>query len=226
MEIIDITGKIADGMWNYKAPFPRFKRQSVGNIPWVSQKVYSDVFEGMHSQTGTYLETPAHFFGYERSYSIADIPLDKLVDIPCTLMKLDMTAGTNGKEKKVIGLADLERMDTAESIFPGGAILISTGWSEHWFEEKFTEESPYFTYEAMMWLIAKKPFLLGSDFPCWDSAQNPQGFFGEFYSADILMLGPCDRLSDIKEKTGWLTALPLNIQGACASSCRAFLKTN
>lgn len=58
--VIDITGPIQEGMWNYEPPFPVFHRSPLPQVPWVDAPVYCDIFEGIHSQTGTYLETPAH----------------------------------------------------------------------------------------------------------------------------------------------------------------------
>lgn len=232
MEVIDITGKIADGMWNYSEPFPRFKLKSITGIPWLSHKIYSDIFEGMHSQTGTYLETPAHYFGCRESYCIADIPVEKLLDIPCSIINISRVAQAgqvqgdikDNEDMKIIDEETLTEASKDCDILPGEAILVSTGWSRHWMEDCFTGESPYFTYEAMRWLISKKPFLLGSDFPCWDSSRNPQGFFKEFFSANILMLAPCDNLWQIREKKVLLTVLPLNIPNTSASPCRAVVK--
>lgn len=210
-------------MWNYQAPFPRFKLKPMADIPWLANKVYSDVFAGMHSQTGTYLETPAHYWGCEKSYSVADIPLEKIVDVPCTILRPELSENEQAA-KRAIGVGQLVAAAADREIEPGDAILVSTGWSRNWNETWFTDASPYFTYEAMMWLISRKPGLLGGDFPCWDSPDQPQGFFDAFFSANILMLAPCDKLWEVKEATAHLTVLPLNIPGTSASPCRAFIR--
>jgi kynurenine formamidase len=107
------------------------------------------------------------------------------------------------------------------SIAENCAILVGTGWGKHWSENFYLDKSPYFTYEAMKWLISKKPVLLGTDFPRWENLKKPEGFFNEFYSADILMLAPCVNLEKITKTKVKLTALPLRIPGTSSIPCRA-----
>ena len=61
MKVYDLTGPIQDGMWGYEPPFPAFHLKPLPQPEWVATRVYCEIFEGIHSQTGTYLETPAHF---------------------------------------------------------------------------------------------------------------------------------------------------------------------
>ena len=69
-KIIDVTGLIDKGMWNYDPPFPEINIVPLPPIPWLGGKtVGAEIFEGLHSQTGTYLETPAHHFGNSGSFS-------------------------------------------------------------------------------------------------------------------------------------------------------------
>ena len=85
MKVTDITGPIQEGMWNYEAPFPKFGMKPLDKVPWLENDVYCEVFEGLHSQTGTYFETPAHYFGNDKSYLVADIAVEKLYQIPCLI---------------------------------------------------------------------------------------------------------------------------------------------
>jgi kynurenine formamidase len=75
----------------------------------------------------------------------------------------------------------------------------------------------------MKWLIGKKPFLLGSDFPRWDHLTKSERFFPEFFAADILMLAPCVNLEAVRKPDVRLTALPLHIPGTSAVPCRAIV---
>ena len=63
MNVTDITGPVKEGMWKYDPPFPTFHMRPLGEVPWAGGGVSCEVFEGLHSQSGTYLETPAHFYG-------------------------------------------------------------------------------------------------------------------------------------------------------------------
>ena len=73
----------------------------------------------------------------------------------------------------------------------------------------------------MEYLVEKKPFLLGTDFPRWESFENPQNLFPLFYAGNILMLAPLVNLENIPSARVKLTALPLNIPGTSCIPCRA-----
>ena len=90
MKVTDLTGDIYDGMWNYEPPFPSFQLKPLPEVPWVKQKVYCEIFEGLHSQTGTYLETPAHFFGNENCYLLNEVPTQKLYQMPCRVLMVTL----------------------------------------------------------------------------------------------------------------------------------------
>jgi kynurenine formamidase len=109
----------------------------------------------------------------------------------------------------------------AENIQPGDAILVGTGWGKYWMDPCYLDASPYFTYDAMKYLMEKKPFLLGTDFPRWESFENPQNLFPLFYESDVLMLAPLVNLETIPANRAKLTALPLNIPGTSCIPCRA-----
>ena len=85
--MIDITGVIYDGMWDYEPPFPNINIKPLPEVPWVENKVYCEIFDGLHSQTGTYLETPAHFLG-DKSYPLIDVSIERIHDVDAVVLKL------------------------------------------------------------------------------------------------------------------------------------------
>ena len=101
MKIYDITGRIAKGIWSYGPPFPDFEMRPLPQPEWVENRVWCDIFDGMNSQTGTYLETPAHVLGPEASYNLEDVDVARLVDIPAVLLELDPGMHVPGKRAKV-----------------------------------------------------------------------------------------------------------------------------
>lgn len=223
MKAYDVTGSIREGMWGYEPPFPAFRMRPLGSVPWAGCDVYCEVFEGMHSQTGTYLETPAHYYGNGRAPLVADIPVERLTGAPCTLLMVDPASLSGGEGRPGITPERLEGCPGARAIRPGEAVLVGTGWGRRWTEPDYLSRSPFFTLEAMRWLLAKKPFLLGSDFPRWENPEEPQGIFPEFYASGALMLAPCAGLEAVPGFRFALTALPLNIPGTSCAPCRAVL---
>jgi kynurenine formamidase len=222
MNIIDITGSIENGMWNYEYPFPGFNLKKLPKVEWLKDDIFCEIFEGIHSQTGTYIETPAHFFGNDKCYLINDVPLEKLIGINCSILNINKPYDFSART--AITVEDLENCPGSSCIKENDAIIIGTGWGIHWLEPHYLSGSPYFTYDAMMWLISKKPYLLGSDFPRWENLENMQGFFPEFYKSNILMLAPCINIEKINAEKVKLTALPINIKGTSCVPCRAFVQ--
>jgi len=227
-KITDITGEIRDGMWNYEYPFPQYKIKPLPEVPWVTTKVYCEIFEGLHSQTGTYLETPAHFYGPEVSYNLTEVPVDKLTDIPCTVIMIEGIEPSQDKNKRMpIDAKMLENALNGRSIPEGGAIAIGCGWGKYWFDDIYLSASPYFTLDAMEWIVSKKPFLLASDIPRWENLESPGGIFPVFYKADILMLAPVVSLEEVEYegRDVTLTALPLKASNTSCTPCRAIIKS-
>jgi YesN/AraC family two-component response regulator len=158
MRVIDITGQIYEGMWNYEEPFPKFEMEPLGEVEWAKTEVFCEIFKGMHSQTGTYLETPAHFYGNENCYLVSDIPIEKLVNIPCYVINLNekdfnvsfSPLEINYPKRKFIDVNMIKAAcNNGKDIAEKSAILIGTGWGKYWREDFYLDKSPYFTYEAI-----------------------------------------------------------------------------
>ncbi len=223
MKIYDITGRIAKGIWSYGPPFPDFEMRPLPQPEWVENRVWCDIFDGMNSQTGTYLETPAHVLGPEASYNLEDVDVARLVDIPAVLLELDPNMHVPGKRAKVT--ADmLETALAGRKIDRSAALILSCGWGKRWFDADYLDGSPFISREAMEWIVEKRPFLLGADMPRWENLDRPEGIFPMFYAADILMLAPLVIPEGIGGKPLTLTALPLRVAGTCCAPCRAILK--
>ncbi len=219
--IIDITGPIHDGMWSYGDPFPPYRLERIPTPAWLSYPIYSESFTGMCSQTGTYLETPAHLLGYDASYPLSLVPVDSLIDVPACVIQVNPDSLPLIGGRRAITRAALTENRERLPLSSCRAILVSTGWGKAWKQEDFVTGSPFFAADAMEWLIGLKPFILGADSPRWESLEHPQGFFPAFFGANILMLAPCAQLEQIRHALVSLTVLPLKIEDTCCTPCRA-----
>ena len=224
MKIIDITGSIYTGMWNLEPPFPEFKLVEMQQPEWVSTKVYTEIFNGMCGQTGTYLETPAHLLGYKESYPLIDVDISNFIDLKTYVVQLNLEELPEVDGRRVITKEAMVSKFNDSKYKDCRAILISTGWGNYWREKNFISSSPFMKYEAMQYIIGKKPFLLGADSPRWENLEHPEGFFPEFFNANILLLGPCINLDKITREIVLLTVLPIKIENACCCPCRAIVK--
>jgi len=223
-KVIDITGTINKGMWNYDPPFPEFNIKPLPPIPWLDDKtVGCEIFEGLHSQSGTYLETPAHSYGNGNSYALIDVPVEKLIDMPCVVLNVGMWDIDEATGRRGITVEDLERCFNAKDIREGDAILLGTGWGRYWFHPQNLTYAPYITYDAMMWLLEKKPCLIGADTARWDHLEKPQNHFDAFYAAGILMGGPFVDLELCTAARCKLTILPPKFPITSCAPCRAVI---
>ena len=129
---IDITGTINNGMWNYDEPFPQINIKPLPPISWLGGKtVGCEIFEGFHSQTGTYLETPAHSYGNGNSYALIDVKPEQMMDIPCVVLNVGMWDMDPELGRRGITVEDLEGCFNAKDIQEGDAILIGTGYGRY-----------------------------------------------------------------------------------------------
>ena len=222
--IIDVTGIINKGMWNYDEPFPSIEIKPLPPIDWLGGKIVgAEIFEGLHSQTGTYLETPAHQYGNGNSYALIEVPVEKLVNVPCVVLQLGLWDMDPSIGRRGITENDLRKCPNAALIEEGDAILVSTGWGRYWFHPENLKYAPYFTKGAMDWMISKKPFIIGGDTARWDCLENPQGFFEDFYAANILMAGPFVDLEKCTAGRSRLTILPIKVPITSCAPSRAII---
>lgn len=221
-KVIDITGTIYEGMWNLEAPFPDFKMEPFPPVPWAQGDVYLESFQ-MQSQTGTYLETPGHFLGYENTFLIHEVDVKELTNRRCVVLNVGEINPDNCDERKPVTLEHILNTPNADQIREGDAILLCTHWGKMWENKDFVKNSPYLAKDALQWLIDKKPFLIGGDFPRWELVDKPQGVFEIFKDTGILLMGPSVNLEQVTKPVVKLTVLPLRIIGTCCAPCRAVI---
>ncbi len=224
MKVIDISGPIYEGMWNYPKPLARllkdFKLSSV-RFEHGGAKYSVDVFKNMKAQTGTYIESPGRYLG-ENPYTVDEIPIEKLLlmDTSVLFIPYEELGIQNGK--RFVSFRDLENAEK-EPIPEGSAILVGTGYGRCWDRTDFFTRSWFFKLDAMEYLIEKKPFLLGTDSAEWENPHNPEGIFPVFFPANILILASCINLERIERFNVKLTVLPLKVTGSYICPVRAIV---
>jgi arylformamidase len=220
MKVIDISGPIYTGMWSYADYYPDFKLSAV-EFEFGGDKYSVDVFEGMHAQTGTYIESPGIFTGGGKKRGLNDlVPPDKLFNIDACVLKIPHESLSIKDGRPFISLGDIKKVEE-EKIPEGAAILVGTGYGKNWEKPDYIQRSWFFKKDALYYLIDKKPFLIGGDSPVWENEKNPEGAFERFYKAGILLLAPCVNLEKVSSFRVKLTALPLKILKAGVCPVRA-----
>ena len=169
----------------------------------------------MPMQTGTYIETAGHV--YPDQITTAQLPLERTILLPSFCLQMQSSAGS--EITKAMILNALTRIGSPS--LAGKGLVISTGWSKHWFEPDYLSDCPIFSADVMDFMVESKVSLLGSDMPCWDSPTHPTGHLLNFFKSDALMLAPLYDTDRLGEGSGQLIAIPLAIENTSASPVRA-----
>ena len=211
---VDITGPVRPGMWHY--PFPYFapEMSQIDQPTWLENAVYSEAIS-MPLQTGTYIETAAHVFP-ERE-RINEVALERTVLVRAIAVQVD--GGRNG----CISRRHLEPAvrNIADPPYVGMALVVGTGWSDMWDSELYVSDGPFFSEDAIEFVMESNFGILGGDFPRYDNPQAPTGHLQRLFGTETLLLAPLYNLRTVGNSTGLLIAAPLKIDGASATPVRA-----
>lgn len=223
MKLTDISGPIFNGMWTYGDPFPSFRSVEIKEPDWVEGfHPKSQVFEGFSMLTGTYIDGPPHAYGIEKTYSMHEVPLEKIFDVDAYILKFDLNKLGKEGNRPYITTNDIKKAER-EEIPEGSIILLGAGWGQNWSRPDFMKNAWFLKKEAVEYLVTKKPFVLGGDTPYFDNIDNEQGNWDLIYGNDIVILAPCVNLEKISKFRVKIFIAPLNILNTTGLPVRAII---
>jgi kynurenine formamidase len=101
--------------------------------------------------TGTYLDSPFH--RYPTGVDLAGLPLSSVADLPIVVARL------TGSTERAVDVAALAALPVA-----GCAVLLHTGWDQHWGTPAYGGgAAPFLTGAAAQWLVDSGAALVGID---------------------------------------------------------------
>jgi kynurenine formamidase len=133
-----------------------------------SRKNYADGTEfqigriDMVSNTGTYIDCPFHRFAAGRDLSETD--LERFVDLQGVVVRVPW------RERLEITPRDSVRVDVRDK-----AVLVETGWSEHWNKNTYFDNHPFLTAEAATFLRNAGALLVGINSHNIDDTRTKNG---------------------------------------------------
>jgi kynurenine formamidase len=102
------------------------------------------------ANTGTYLDAPFHRYPDGPDLSMLD--LTRLADVSGVLIEASTAAAGLGPDL------------FAGRCLTDRAVLIRTGWDQHWGSTRYeAAEHPYLTAAAVAWLVSQRPAVVGID---------------------------------------------------------------
>ena len=108
----------------------------------------------LSSNTGTYLDTPAH--RYRDGDDLAAVPIERLVDLDGVVVRV--ADGLTGDRPPAVDALAFAPFDVA-----GRAVLVETGHARHWGTDAYAHDHPYLTPAAADWLVEHGAALVGID---------------------------------------------------------------
>jgi len=157
-EVVDLTHAVTEGMVTY----PGIPAPTLGSHLGFDEAaaVYAPGTEftigmiTMSTNTGTYLDTPAH--RYRDGADLAAFPLERMVDLDGLVVRV--AGGLGGGGRPQVDVLALAAHDVA-----GKAVLVETGHDRHWGTDAYAADHPHLTAAAAGWLIDQGAALVGID---------------------------------------------------------------
>jgi len=153
-EIIDLSHVIEEGMVTYKGlPPPHicdFWEREASAANYDDGSTFQIGRIDMVANTGTYLDSPFH--RYADRADLSELELPSLADVPGIVVRRPWENSLALKPEH------LAAFDVA-----GKAVLIHTGWDQHWRTDAYFGEHPYVTAQAADWLAEHGAVIVGID---------------------------------------------------------------
>ncbi|MGQ0775780.1 MAG: cyclase family protein [Pseudonocardiales bacterium] len=162
----------------------------------------------MVTNTGTYVDAPYHF--HAEGADVAELPLERLVDVPLVVIR---SAG-----RTAIGP---EVLDDPGALW-GNAVLVHTGWSQHWGTPAYLSGSPYLTRGFAEAMVEANVAVLGFDALNVDNVEDlTRPVHHTVLGNGIPLIEHLTNLDRLPDQGARLTALPAPVHGLGSFPVRA-----
>ncbi len=153
-KLIDLSHTVEHGMITYKGlPAPLicdYLSREASRAAYAPGTEFHIGKIEMVANTGTYLDAPFHRFAGAKDLS--ELPLTSLADLEGLVIRVDPAQG------RAIDTPVFQNQALA-----GKAVLVQTGWSEHWRTDQYFEGHPFLTEAAAQYLRDSGATLVGID---------------------------------------------------------------
>jgi kynurenine formamidase len=164
----------------------------------------------MVANTGTYLDSPFH--RYADGKDLAALALESLAELPGIVVRRPHGQAI------VTDAPDLDGLDVH-----GRAVLIDTGWDEHWRTDAYAIDHPFLTEAAAQWLVEHGAALVGIDsYNIDDTRVRARPVHTRLLAAEIPICEHMRGLEQLPDSGFRFSAVPPKIAGMGTFPVRAF----
>jgi kynurenine formamidase len=215
MSLIDLSHLIEDGMTTYPGiPAPHvcdFLSREGSRGRYAPDTTFQIGRIDLVANTGTYLDSPFHRFADGRD--ISQLTLDELADLPAVVLH----AEGGGRAIELPALKALQ--------VRGRAVLVHTGWAQHWRTELYGRGHPFLTAAAATWLKDQGARLVGIDsLNIDDTADGERPVHTTLLAAGIPIVEHLRGLEQLPPENFTFSAVPPAVRGMGSFPVRAFAR--
>ena len=164
------------------------------------------------ANTGTYLDSPFHRF--EDGRDLSQLPLAQLADLEALLVRV---TGSGSRAIDVSALAPFE--------VRGRAVLVHTGWAQHWRTERYGRGHPFLTVAAAAYLKDQGARLVGIDsLNIDDTEDGERPVHTTLLGAGIPIVEHLRGLEQLPASGFTFSAVPPAVRGMGSFPVRAFAR--
>lgn len=207
MIIVDLTHTIHPGM----PVFPGTEEPVLQNANTFEKDGFRETSIKMSSHTGTHIDAPAHMLASGPYLNNMDI--DHFIGTAAILDFSD-------KNVEIIDTDDLKPY--TEKIKNAEFIILKTGWSRYWGEQKYYEGFPSLSEAAAKWLTSLNLKGIGIDAISIDSMSSSTFSIHKILmKSNIIIIENLTNLDAISSEPFILSILPIKYTDADGSPVRA-----
>lgn len=213
--LIDLSHEIEHGMVTYQGlPAPSIS-------DWLSREASSARYApgttfqigkiDLLANTGTYIDAPFH--RYDRGRDVAGYRLESVADLPAVVVR--------ATERKGRAL-DVTRFKDRD--VKGRAVLVHTGWDEHWRTDTYSAgQHPFLTRDAAEYLADASAALVGIDsLNIDDDKDGARPAHTVLLGAGVAIVEHMTNLAALPEAGFRFFAVPPKVKGMGSFPVRAF----
>lgn len=165
----------------------------------------------MVANTGTYLDSPFHRFAHGKD--LAGLTLEQLAELPGLIVRRPHRSHGLAVDAEAFAGLDVR----------GKAVLIETGWDEHWRNDAYFENHPFLTPAAAEALVKGGAALVGIDtYNIDDTRTRSRPIHTALLGADIPIVEHMTNLGEIPDGPFRFTAAPPKVKGFGTFPVRAY----
>jgi kynurenine formamidase len=211
---VDLSHVIEDGMTTYPGiPAPHvcdFLSREASRSRYAAGTTFQIGRIELVANTGTYLDSPFH--RYQDGRDISQLTLAELADLPAIVLHVE-------------GTRSIDVPTLVELKVRGRALLVHTGWAQHWRTERYGVGHPFLTAAAAAWLKDEGVRLVGIDsLNIDDTTSGERPVHTTLLGAGIPIVEHLRGLEQLPEAGFTFSAVPPAVRGMGSFPVRAYAR--